>query len=120
MDGATCRALEDINFSDIHYAELFEALTKQLPLKIRRSYSKTNLTVKFEEMTDFCQNIKRLVRIAYPKGQKEIIGDLAFRTFRDAYNDNNIQRSFIQVGIDNIGSASNQCLKYDVFHLHQT
>jgi ASC-1-like (ASCH) protein len=62
------------------------------------------------------RSIKRLVRLAYPNAPVEVRDSLAYRSFRDALNDQDLEWAICQGNRDTIDEALHLGLKYEFFH----
>lgn len=114
--------LGDIDTENLpSYDDLINTLTKRFAPKNQTELYKTQIDSRIrkkgESLTDLAQDIKRLVRLAYPQAHQDIRESLACRSFRDALNDSDLEWALIQGNTDTIDESLNLALKYEAFHL---
>ncbi|CAC5362691.1 TBC1D8_9 [Mytilus coruscus] len=68
-----------------------------------------------ESEVSFCQDIKRLVRLAYPSAPIEIKEQLAYECFIDSLNDVDMGWAIFQAKAKSINNAIQVALEYEAF-----
>ena len=121
MQDAALSTLGDINTnSPPSYEDLVSTLSKRFEpknqMELHRSQMDARVRKKGESLPELVQDIKRLVRLAYPNAQQDVRDSLAYRTFRDALNDRDLAFGLCQGNVDTIDEALNLALKYEAFN----
>jgi hypothetical protein len=78
---------------------------------------RAQMNARIRTNTDLAQDVKRLVRLAYPTAPSEVRGSLEYRCFRDALNDHEMEWTVCQSSSECIEEALNLALKYEAFQM---
>lgn len=118
MQDNALSTIGDINTScPPSFEELVNILTKRFEpknqMELYRNQMDARIRKKGETLPELAQDIKRLVRLAYPHADQETRDSLAFRSFRDALNDKDLALAVCQGNIETIEEALNVTLKYE-------
>ena len=70
-----------------------------------------------ESLPELAQDIKRLARLAYPTAPCEVRDTLAYKCFRDALHDQDMEWAICQSASENIDEALNLALKFEAFKM---
>lgn len=121
MQDSALSTLGEIDTNNIpHFEELINILTKRFApenqTELYRSQIDARIRKKGETLPELAQDIKRLVRLAYPNAPVEVRDSLAYRSFRDALNDQDLEWAICQGNRDTIDEALHLGLKYEAFH----
>ncbi|CAG2186668.1 unnamed protein product [Mytilus edulis] len=121
MQNEALAAIGDINTNcPPSYSELINTLTRRFAPENQTELYKTQIDTRIrkrgESLPELAQDIKRLVRLAYPKAHQEVLDSLAYRSFREALNDYDLAWALTQSNIDAVDDALNLALKYEAFH----
>ena len=121
MQDAALSTLGDINTnSPPSYEDLVSILSKRFEpknqMELYRNQMDARIRKKGESLPELAQDIKRLVRLAYPNAQQDVRDSLAYRTFRDALNDRELAFAICQGNVDTIDEALTLALKYEAFN----
>ncbi|CAC5398213.1 unnamed protein product [Mytilus coruscus] len=121
MQNNELAAIGDINTNcPPSYNELIKTLSRRFAPENQTELYKTQIDARIrkrgERLPELAQDIKRLVRLAYPKAHQEVLDSLAYRSFREALNDYDLAWALTQSNIDVIDDALNLALKYEAFH----
>lgn len=121
MQDDALSTLGDINtHSPPSYEDLISTMSKRFEpknqMELYRNQMDARVRKKGESLPELVQDIKRLVRLAYPNAQQDVRDSLAYRTFKDALNDRDLAFAICQGNIDTIDEALNLALKYEAFN----
>ena len=121
MQDSALSTLGEIDTNNMPYfEELMHILTKRLApenqTELYRSQIDARIKKKGETLSELAQDIKRPVRLAYPNAPVEVTDSLAYRSFRDALNDQDLEWAICQGNRDTIDEALHLGLKYEAFH----
>ncbi|VDI48323.1 Hypothetical predicted protein [Mytilus galloprovincialis] len=124
MNGAALSTLADIEIDNIPtYCYLVKLLTKR--------FAPENLTDVYMSQIDACvrkpgqplqelaDNIKRLVRMAYPSASLDTRDYLTYRAFRKALNDHDLELAIVQSNVETIDGALYCALKCETFRARE-
>ena len=102
------------------YHELINTLTRRFAPENQAELYKHQIDARIrkrgESLPELAQDIKRLVRLAYPQAQPDVWDSLAYRSFREALNDYDLAWAITQLNMDTIDEALTLALKYEAFH----
>lgn len=70
-----------------------------------------------ERLSELAEDIKRLARLAYPTAPCEVRDTLAYKCFRNALHDQDMEWAICQCAFENIDEALNLALKYEAFKM---
>lgn len=121
MQDSALSTIGEIDTNNIpHFEELIHILIKRFApenqTELYRSQIDARIRKKGETLPELAQDIKRLVRLAYPNAPVEVRDSLAYRSFRDALNDQDLEWAICQGNRDTIDEALHLGLKYEAFH----
>jgi hypothetical protein len=102
MQDAALSTLGDINTnSPPSYENLVSTLSKRFEpknqMELYRNQMDARVRKKGESLPELVQDIKRLVRLAYPNAQQDVRDSLAYIAFRDALNDRDYHSQYVKV-----------------------
>jgi hypothetical protein len=122
MQDSALSTLGEIDTNNMPYfEELMHILTKRLApenqTELYRSQIDARIKKKGETLSELAQDIKRPVRLAYPNAPVEVTDSLAYRSFRDALNDQDLEWAICQGNRDTFDEALHLGLKYEAFHI---
>ena len=122
MQGAALAILGDIDVSNPpSYVELTKILTNRFAPENQadmfRSQIDARVRRKGESLPELAQDIKRLIRLAYPTVTQEVRDSLTYRAFRDSLNDYELEWALCQANKDNIDEALHIALRYEAFQM---
>ena len=102
-----------------NYQNLVNALSMRFEPKnqceMYRAQMNARVRNRGESLPELVQDIKRLVRLAYPTAPAEVRDSLAYKCFRDALNDQDMEWAICQNTSENIDDALNLALKFEAF-----
>ena len=121
LRGAAVAILSDLGVQDREdYNCLVSALAARFEptnqSEIFRSQVKSRVREKGESLPELAQDVKRLVRFAYPTAGVELRDQLALDCFIDSLGDAEMQWSVHQNGPKSVDHAVSVALKYEAFH----
>lgn len=122
MQGQALATLGDIDTNcPPRYENLIEILTKRFAPQNQTELYRTQLDCrkrkKGENLPELAQDIKRQVRLAYPTAPQDVRDNIAYKCFRDALNDFDLEWAICQGSHESIDEALNFALKYEAFKL---
>lgn len=104
-----------------NYHELKDALQTRFEPKNQTEMYRAQMNGRYrkrnESLSELAQDIKRLARLAYPTAPCEVRDTLAYKCFRDALCDQNMEWAICQGSSENIDEALNLALKFEAFTL---
>ena len=104
-----------------NYSELLTLLKNRFEPKTQSEMYRAQMNARIrtngESLTDLAQDVKRLVRLAYPTAPSEVRDSLGYRCFRDALNDHEMEWAVYQSSSESIEEALNLALKYEAFQM---
>ena len=120
MQGAALATLGDIDInSPPPYTKVIQILTKRFApenqTEMYRSQIDARIRKRGEPLQELAQDIKRLIRLAYPSISSEVRDSLAYRAFRDALNDHDLEWAIMQTNVETIDEALHLAIKYEAF-----
>ena len=121
MSGTALAVLGDIDTNKPpNYQELLDILTKRFApsnqTEMYRAQIESRIRKKNETLPELAQDMKRLTRLAYPTATHEIRDILAYKAFRDALNDHDLEWAICQANVETIDAALHAALKYEAFY----
>jgi len=122
MKGSALSTLGEINVAKPpYYSDLVKILEKRFAppnqTEMYRSQLDARQRRKGGNLPELAQDIKRLTRLAYPTAPHDLRDNLAYRSFREALNDQDLQWAICQGQISTIDEALHLALKYEAFHI---
>ena len=122
MQGAALATLGDISIDNPPtYTKLIQILTKRFApenqIELYRSQIDARIRKRGEPLAELAQDIKRLVRLAYPTVTHDVRDSLAYRAFRDALNDHELEWAIVQANTETIDEALHLAIKYEAFQV---
>lgn len=123
MKGSALSTLGEINVAKPpHYSDLVKILEKRFAppnqTELYRSQLDARQRRRGENLPELAQDIKRLTRLAYQTAPHEFRDNLAYRSFREALNDQDLQWDIFQGQISTIDEVLHLPLKYEAFHIN--
>lgn len=122
LKGTARSVLSDLNTEQLrNYEALLEALGSRFEPKTQCEMFRAQMNARTrknnESLPQLAQDIKRIVRMAYPTAPSEVKESLAYKCFRDALNDRDMEWAVCQGSAENIDEALNLALKYEAFRV---
>ena len=121
LRGVAVAVLSDLGVVEREdFNSLTAALTARFEPKnqseIYRAQIKSRIRKKGESLPELAQDVKRLVRFAYPTAGVELREQLARDCFIDSLGDDNMQYSVYQKGTTTVDQAVSAALQYEAFY----
>ena len=122
LRGAARSVLTDLKPRQLeNYHELKDALRTRFEPRNQTEMYRAQMNGRYrkrnESLSELAQDIKRLARLAYPTAPCEVRDILAYKCFRDALCDQNMEWAICQSANENIDEALNLALKFEAFTL---
>ncbi|VDI23685.1 Hypothetical predicted protein [Mytilus galloprovincialis] len=122
MQGAALATVGHIDTNNPpSYNDLMQTLNKRFSPPNQSEMYMTQIDARIrrrgESLPELAQDIKRLVRLANPTAPLDVQDNLAYRAFRNALNDQELEWAIVQTSTDTIDEALHLALKYEAYHL---
>ncbi|CAG2187306.1 unnamed protein product [Mytilus edulis] len=122
MQGAALATVGHIDTNNPpSYNDLMQTLNKRFSPPNQSEKYMTQIDARIrrrgESLPELAQDIKRLVRLANPTAPLDVQDNLAYRAFRNALNDQELEWAIVQTSTDTIDEALHLALKYEAYHL---